>query len=417
MELTSILQSLVFGSLLGFVMGLERERVTHLTSKRNISGVRTFTLVGMLGVLATVVETYSYALFIAIIVGYVSLIIGSYIANLYKTGDIGATSEIAGLILFISTYLVGKGEITLGTIIVILTVTILYAKDKFHTIAKKITNEEVKSGLQLMIIGLIILPLLPNTNFGPLDSFNAYTIWLMVVVIATISFISYLAVKIVGPNKGISISGFLGGLVSSTAVCLSFSQNSNKHKNLVFPFVFGVVIACSAMFFRLLLEISVINNELLSYVWLPMSVSGLTGIIFTLGWWKFASKNKNTEENKIESGKPMDLTGAIKFGLMFAVILFVSKLANFYFGAEGIYITSLVSGLLDTDAITVTLANLAKTGAITNEVAAFGIILGSISNTMFKGLMVGFLASRKVGIISFAVLSLMCAAGLIVVIN
>lgn len=412
MESLEILKSLLFGLLLGAAIGLERERVSQKHKTVGFAGLRTFALFGMFGSLLASFEVVSPILFYILTAGLSLLIVTSYVLSTIKSNDIGGTTEIALFVVLAAGYLVGIGESTIASILTIITLILLHAKETLHNIASKITKKEMTSMIQFFVVWLIVLPLLPNANFGPYDAWNPYVIWLMVVLISAISFFAYLGIKLLGTNRGISLTGFLGGLVSSTAVSLAFSQNSKKYKKIVWPFVFGIVISSSAMFFRVLIAIAVINPELVNKMWIPLVAAGGTGGLFCLFIWnKFLKHQKLTESTKMPDSKPIDLAGAIKFGALFAVILLIAKAASAEFGESGTYITSIVSGLLDADAITVTLATLAKNG-LSEQVAVIGITLATVTNTIVKGGIVLSLADKGVARRTFGIMLAMAIVGL-----
>lgn len=413
MESLEIIKSLLFGLLLGASIGLERERISQKYKTAGFAGLRTFALFGMFGALLPVFESLSPILFYIFAGGLSALIVTSYVLSTLKNKDLGGTTEIALFVILAAGYLVGIGETILATIMTIITLIMLYSKETLHKIASKITKEEMNSIIQFFVVWLIVLPLLPNANFGPYDALNPYVIWLMVVLISAISFFAYLGIKLLGANRGISLTGFLGGLVSSTAVSLAFSQNSKKYKKVVWPFVFGIVIASTAMFFRVLIEVAVVNPELVSKMWIPLVASGATGGLFCLFIWKkFLANKKMMKTTKMPESKPIDLVGAIKFGALFAIILLVSKAASVEFGEKGIYITSVISGLVDADAITVTLANLARNG-LSDQVAVTGITLATVTNTIVKGGIVLSMADKRVALRTFGIMAAMAIVGLL----
>lgn len=294
-------------------------------------------------------------------------------------------------------------QVFLGLIIgSFITKFLVTGKSRLKKVIGKITTEEITSIIQFITIAFIILPLIPNAYYGPYEALNPYIIWSMVVVISGISFLSYVAIKLIGPNKGISLSGFLGGLISSTAVTLTFSAKSKKHLKIVNPFVFGIIIASTAMFFRIFIEVFAVNADLLPYVALPLLAAGGTGLLLSIGIWILQKKeiegNAMIDTEKVDLGKPLDLWAALKFGGVFAFVLLFAKYMSVNYGAEGVYLTSILSGIVDTDAITVSLANLAKNQNLDPEIAAVGITLATLTNTFVKGIFVLFLGSRAVAI-------------------
>jgi len=231
----------------------------------------------------------------------------------------------------------------------------------------------------------------------------------MVVFISGISFLGYVAIKVVGPEQGIGLTGFLGGLVSSTAVTLSFSERSNREPELSKPFTLAITVAWTVMFIRVLVEVGVVYPALLNLVWVPIGASGLVGIFYCL--YLFFSQ-RTTEKANVEFSNPFDLGSAIKFGLLYALVLLISRAAQMYLGDTGLYLSSILSGATDVDAITLSMAELSKTGVVEMPKAALAIILATMSNTAVKGgiaLAMGGKALRKP--LSFAIL-LMLSVGI-----
>ncbi len=415
LTIIELIKHLAYGMFLGAVIGIDREKVSILSNTHKFAGLRTFTLIGMLGVLLSLLQSISIIFFAIVLAGFLLLVISSYITHTLKYNTNGGTSEIASIIVLIAGYFVGIDNYTLATIITIFTALLLYGKKPLRDFASKITQPELKSVIQFIVIAFIVLPLLPNQSFGPLDAFNPYVIWTMIVVISGLSFLSYIGIKLIGTERGLSLSGFLGGLVSSTAVTLTFSKNSKKYSGIVYPFVFGIIIAATAMFFRILLAVFIVNPALTESVAIPLLSSGFTGLLVSAFLWK---KQKNEHANNkavnksqsMEFNNPLDLIGAIKFGVIFALILLIAKFMSITFGDGGIYLTSILSGLVDTDAITVSLANLVKSDSISIVLATIGITLATMTNTLIKGVYVLALASRPVAIRTiFAVLIIVIA--------
>jgi uncharacterized membrane protein (DUF4010 family) len=217
----------------------------------------------------------------------------------------------------------------------------------------------------------------------------------MVVFISGISFLGYVAIKIVGPEQGIGITGFLGGMVSSTAVTLSFSERSNREPDLSRPFVLAITVAWTVMFARVLIEVGVVNASLLGKVWLPITLAGLIGLLYCA--YLFFMQ-RTVEKGNVEFSNPFDLMSAIKFGLLYALVLLISRSAQMYLGNTGLYLSSIVSGVADVDAITLTMSELSNAGVLGTDTAALAIVLATMSNTLVKGgiaLLAGSATLRK----------------------
>jgi len=412
------LWGVVVAIFLGALIGLQREYTQQHIHLKRFAGFRTFILItffgAMLGFLSRGIDTTLVTIgFVAVIL----LSVSSYIVTYLRTKSTASTTEIAALMSYILGVMTTTGYIQIAVIFGILIVTFLAFKERFHHFAKKMNKKELFAVIKFALISLVVLPILPNRNYSPMDIpglgeiltqlgadsgflaqlniFNPYNIWLMVILVAGISFLGYFLVKIIGPKKGYGILGFVGGLVSSTAVTLSMAGESNKSKKNVFPFVLATVIATCVMFIRVIFEVAVVNSSLLKSIILPMLAMSLFGLFIMFIFYKRRHKGDKVKEVKFE--QPFAIGPALKFGFLFALILFVSKVAQIMFGSTGIYVTSVLSGLADVDAITLTMSALSKSGSISNFVASVAIILAAASNTLVKAGIAYYLGSRKFG--------------------
>jgi len=383
---------------IGFLIGLQREYALGGPDREIIAGERTFALFGLAGALAAMAadELDSALAFIGII-----FLLGAFATVAYLTdarkGQVGLTTEVAIVITISIGALAYWGYLTLALAIGIATTVLLSLKLETDRFARSLTREDIYAALQLAVISVIILPILPNQSFlaPPFDVLNPFKIWLMVVFISGISFLGYVAIKVIGPEQGIGITGFLGGLVSSTAVTLSFSERSKREPHLSKPFALAITVAWTVMFARVLVEVGVVYQPLLKLVWIPISASGLVGLFYCL--YLYFSQ-RTAEKGDVEFSNPFDLGSAIKFGLLYGLVLLISRTAQMYLGDTGLYISSIISGVADVDAITLSMAELTKTGVVEMPKAALAIILAAMSNTAVKGgiaLTLGGKALRK----------------------
>lgn len=414
-ESLEFFQGLGFSLLLGMLIGIERERRSQTQNQSSFVGIRTMSLVGMLGYLVYWMFADSLLLFSLFTGAFLLLIIAAYVISSLVGKDYGATSEIATIFVYLSGLLIGMGETLIATVTTLAVLLLLYFKKPLHTFVRTVEKEEIYDTIKFIVVVFVILPLLPNETFGPLDVLNPYNIWFIVVLISSISFVSYVAIKLMGPRKGIGLSGFLGGLISSTAVAMTFSGLSKRSKALVNPFVFGIVIASSAMFFRVLLEVSILNPDLMSSLVIPMTAMGITGFLISGYYWfqKQEGQAKKITDKQLNLKTPFHLWPALQFGIFFAALLFISKFASVNFGDKGLYITSFLSGFVDVDAITVTMANLSASGDITKFAATTSITIATMTNTLVKGLIVVFFGSKKVGTRVLSAMIVMILVGVV----
>ncbi len=368
---------------LGMLIGLERERTRG--EERTFAGVRTFAMVALLG--ATSVFAGGQA-GLPWVVGVVFLAVVALVAVAYyltaKGGSIGVTTEISLLLTFFIGSMCAWDQVGIAGAVAVAAMLLLALKGWLHNLAKRIEPSDVEATLKFAIITLIVLPLVPNTNYGPagLEVINPYKTWLMVVLIAGLNFAGYVLVKVVGREHGLGITGLLGGLVSSTAVTLSFSQRSRSEPNLAPVLALAILLAWTVMFFRVVVEVGVVNISLAKDLVLGMVLMGAVSLAICFLLWR---RGRSTEKAEVESGhNPFELGDAIKFGVLFAVVIFVASAAQVYFGDTGLYLAGALAGLTDVDAIALSMADLAQQDPASSGAAARTIVIAVISNTMVK---------------------------------
>jgi uncharacterized membrane protein (DUF4010 family) len=271
---------------------------------------------------------------------------------------------------------------------------LLSYKPVLHKWLTKIKPQDFFSGIKLLIISVVFLPLLPNQGYGPWEALNPYWIWWMVVLISGLSFLGYIVIQFMGTKMGTLVTAFTGALVSSTAVTISLARLAKQGKdNTIFPA--GVLLASSIMFVRVIVEVFIVNYSLVSYVWMPLTAM-LAGLLACFFWLRYVHEkdDRGSSNRQIEVKNPLRLGMALQFSALLAAILVLSEAMKAWFGNEGIYALSVISGLLDVDAITLTLSRSAKHD-LAADAATVGIVLSSITNTLIKGFIFAFIAGIK----------------------
>lgn len=391
------LQNLGIAVMLAMLVGIERER--SFIGKREVfkfAGIRTFGLIGLLGALTAVFSKEVGYVFPLVAAFLFLLVVGSYVVSSLQTKHYGSTTEIASVVVFLNGALAGMGEYMLATVSALTVLMLLHFKGFWHSVAKKINQEELVSAMKFIIVAFVILPLLPNESFGPYGFFNPYVVWLMVVLISGISFVSYIAMKIFGRRLGILLTGFLGGLISSTALTLSFAYESKKNPADWNSYATGVLVAGSAMFFRVLLEVFVLSRELAFVLVYELVAMGIAGF----GFAAFIYFKNRTRDEKISRAvsdlkSPFRLKPALSFAVFFSAILLLVEFAKATLGNSGIYLTSVVSGIMDVDAISISLTQMFESGELSLMTAVYGVLIAVAVNTLVKSLMFLFFGNRK----------------------
>jgi uncharacterized membrane protein (DUF4010 family) len=402
--------------LIGVLIGMQRE-YAYSTSKEGglFAGARTFALMSLFGALSALLADLflSPLVFIGLIVLLGVMVIVAYFISATERDEIGLTTEVAALITILIGGICYLHSVEVAAALGVVTTVLLAVKWELRQFVKVITQEDIFATLQFAVITAIVLPVLPNRTFGPppLDVLNPYQVWKMVVFISGINFLGYILVKVVGPKKGIGLSGLLGGLASSTATTLSFSQRSHTQEGLDKPIAVAIIAAWVIMFLRVIVEVAVVNNRLLPYIWPAMAAMGFSGLFYAL--YLYFSQTAIDEE-ELNLSNPFELGPAIKFGLIYALILMITKAAEVYIGEKGLYLTSFLAGLADVDAITLSIADLTKAGqGVALSTGKIAIILAAISNTAAKGVLVFSLGSRSLRKYIWPAMIIMLTIGLV----
>jgi uncharacterized membrane protein (DUF4010 family) len=388
---------------IGVLIGMEREHSARQDDERRFAGVRTYPLFALLGATgALMADITSIWTFVALTILAVGLIIASYAVTAHE--HIGLTTEVSAGLTYACGALCVWGEVELAVAVGVVTVGLLTLKLELHRFAERISREDIYATLKFAAISLIVLPVLPNQDYGPppFDVLNPYKTWLMVVFISGISFLGFLMIKVVGARRGIGLTGLLGGLVSSTAVTLSFSERSEQEPNLVRPFALAVILAWTVMFVRVVVEVAALNAALLREVWPPMAAAGAVGLVACV---VFYLSQRSMGPSDVQFSNPFELGTAIKFGLFYALVLVVANAAEFYFQDTGLYVASVLAGLTDVDAITLSMAQLAGApDGVSLATGARAVVLAVMSNTLVKGgiaMVVGSTALRRTLVLPF----------------
>ncbi len=396
---------------LGVLLGLERERTK---GGEGGAGVRTFALIALSGAIAGYIgQTLQLdALAVAMFAAVAALVVGMYVVTALR-GDTGITTEVSALLAFMLGLLCAYGQLQLAGWLAVAMALLLALKDWLHRLAGRIDSADVEATLKFSIVTLIILPLLPDVNYGPppLDVVNPYQIWLMVVLISALNFISYLLIKIFGAEHGLGIAGLLGGMASSTAVTLAFSQRSRQPAQDASALALGIVLAWTVMFFRVLIMTSLINRELGARLALTVGLLCLAGLAASYWLWR---RHRPRERGEVEAGSnPFELDQAIKFGLLFGVVVLIAKAAQVYLGDAGLYLAAGVTGLTDVDAITLAMANQALNDPASLQLAARATVIAVMANTVTKSAMAIGFGSAELRRLTLPITVLLIVTGLV----
>jgi len=410
-----VILNIAFGVGIGFFIGLQRE---HAHSERVgeggvFAGERTFSLLALIGALAALIsdELQSPSIFLIVIAVIGLLSVSAYTVTSIKHDRRGITTEVAVLITILIGGLAYWGYFILAGALGVIVTFILSIKIETDRFARAVTREDIFAALQFAIISIVVLPVLPNQSFWgpPFDVLNPFNIWLMVVFISAINFLGYVLIKTLGTESGLSLTGIVGGLVSSTAVTLGFSQRSKSDSKLGRPLAVAIVASWVMMFPRVLVLVGVINIELLSDLWLPILLAAIAALAHALYLYFSQSQGK---AKSVDFANPFDLMSALRFGFLYALVLLIARTAQIYFGDSGVLIASAVSGLAGMDAITLSMSELSRNGGLSLDIAAQAIVIAILSNTLAKGGIVFALGSLELRKAVWPTVALIILAGL-----
>ncbi len=408
-----LLERLGVALALGLLVGAERGWHTReLAEGRRVAGLRTFGLIGLLGGVWAVLAPLAGPLVLAVaFLALVAILTVAYWQSLKTDADRGATSHVAALLTFAFGALAGFGELEVGAAAAVVVTLLLGIKAQLHGLIERISREELMAVIKLLLMSVVLLPVLPDRGYGPWQALNPYQIWWMVVLIAGLSFVGYAAIRILGPRRGIALSGLLGGLASSTAATLNFARMGRRepaHRALLAA---GTVIACAMMFARVLVVIAVVAPKLVEALLWPLLLGAI--VCSGLGALALGRDTSARPKEPLRLQNPFELGVALKFGLLLAAIMVVSSALIAWAGSGALYALAATAGLADVDAITLSFGSMGQKGTLAPRLAASGILLAVAVNSALKAGLAAAIGGPAMGwrVGTILALALAAAAG------
>jgi uncharacterized membrane protein (DUF4010 family) len=396
--------------LMGLLVGVEREH-----SHKDIpwfAGIRTFPLITLFGFLCGLAAQAGFGWMLPVgLAGVSAVAVAAYIVRSQGPHK-GATTEFMALLAFLFGALAALGYVIPAATFAVVATLLLSIKAPLHHLAEAIQEDEIYAILKFGVVSVIILPLLPNRVFGPLDVLNPRLIWWVVVLISALSMVGYVLMRFLGARQGIAVTGILGGIASSTAATFGLSnQARSQGESLARYFALGITIASTIMFIRVLVITTAIDARLGRALILPIVFPIIVGVGISIYLWK---RKESGGEATLRVKNPMELWSAIKFGLMFAAVLFVSRAGYKYFGTSGIYVTGVLAGLVDLDAFTISAARLAHDSIVAASTANASILVACATNTLVKGGIAMALGGRPLSKVIIPIFASLALASLLV---
>lgn len=398
--------ALAFG--IGLMVGVERGwRGRERPAGSRAAGIRTFTLIGLLGGLAALVP--GDGVLVAGLLAVLVLMVAAYVTGLTANPDRSITGEVAALATYALGALAVRGDMVVAAAAAAVLVAVLGSREAIHSWVNQIERVQLKAAIQLMIISMVILPFLPDKGYGPGDVLNPYELWWMVVVIVGISFLAMALVKRLGAHAGLLSTGLLGGLASSTAVAVGCARLAVDAPGLSPVLAAAVGSATAVKFFRSLLVAAIIypaGAAVLAPSLVMASLAAGAATIFIMR----GTDDSSASHPKLDLGKTGDLTVAVSFAAFLGLVTVAAYYANAWFGGLGVLAISAVSGLVDVDAVTVSTARQAVASG-DPVVMARAVTAALAVNTLSKAVYVAVIAGRAMAL-RFGMIAAAALAGL-----
>lgn len=388
MDMTTqqILQRAGIALALGMLVGLQRQH-----ERSRVAGQRTIPIITLLGLLAALIDLrFSSGPWVtsATAIGVAGVMVVGELMQYQQEKNTGITTSVAVLFMFLLGAYLSFGSVIVAVVMGAGLAALLQFKPELHALAQGFSDHDLRAIMQFALFSMVILPILPNRSYGPLDAFNPFEIWLMVVLIVGISLGGYIAYKFFGRNAGILLSGVLGGAISSTATTISYARRSKVRPQLAPVAAVVIMVASSLVFIRVLIEIAVVAPRYFWQLALPIVAMLLAGVVGSLAAWLRVRREE--DELPLQSN-PTEFQSALMFGALYAGVTFALAAAKKYWGSQGLYTVAALSGLTDMDAITLSTSRLVNDGTASGIDPAFGwrlIVVASISNLIFKAAIV-----------------------------
>lgn len=386
---------------LGLLIGLERGwELRELPEGQRIAGLRTFGLISLLGGVTVMLAAQPQGLYLSAVVAVLGALVAlGYWRESVSGEDISLTTTIAALIAFGLGALAGTGQLTVAASTAVVVTLLLGFKPELHHLIRRIERQELLATLRLLLISVVLLPILPDKGLGPWQALNPYKLWWMVVLVAAISYVGYFGIKLLGSERGVLVTGLLGGLASSTAVAVTMAHRGKDEPEMQDLLAAGVVIASATMFPRMIVIAFAILPALAQRLLWPLLSAGLAAFM-AAAWYAWRSGQTKLREGgeELKPINPLELTMALKFGVLLAVIMVLTRALKEWMGDPGLYALAAVSGLVNVDAITLSVASIAKRGETTIAVAAVVILVPAVVNTAVKAALVTTICGARMGL-------------------
>jgi len=387
MDTFELIQRMAVALAIGLLIGIERgwQQRKEAEGERAV-GLRTHALAGLLGgawgAIARGTGDWGVVALGLAFMTFAGAIVVFRLREVEHDKTYGATTVVAAMIAFALGALAVLGDQTVAAAAGVAAAILLALKAALHTWLKRLTWEELRAGLILLAMTVVLLPVLPDREIAAWLPINPREVWLLTILIAVLSFAGYVAIRVAGPQLGIPLSGIAGGLVSSTATTLNMGRLARQHTERTKLFAAAIMLSSAVMMLRVIFLVGVVNASLLQFIAPPLLLAVLAQGVLAgyLGNW---TRSAATVDQPLTLKNPFDLGVVLAFGALLAIIMVLTKLLAAWAGAGGAFALAAVSGTFDVDAISLLLARLVPGGLDANT-AVYAILIAIVANSLTK---------------------------------
>jgi uncharacterized membrane protein (DUF4010 family) len=375
---------------IGLLVGIERGwRTREEAAGSRAAGIRTFAITGVLGgVIGAFAQASGFGgigVGLVIGLGFAAFAGGMAVFCVEENRadkEFSATTWVASLLTFALGAYAQVGSMPAAAALAVAVTVILALREPIHGWVEKLTWPELRSALVLLAMTFIALPIVPDDPIGPFGGVNPREVWLIAIVLAGASFVGYAAVKYFGASHGVLLAGAAGGLASSTAVTIANARRAAAREGSSRLLAAGVAVASAVMFARVLAIVFAINASLLSAVAPALVAAAVAALAYALitTYWRETGQRR-AQETKFRN--PFAFWSVVGFALFLGAVIVIGRAIGEWLGAPGAIASAAVVGLVDVDAITVSLARMTPE-ALGMRDAAIAILTAVVTDTISK---------------------------------
>ena len=383
---------------IGLLVGLERGWQTREESDhQRTAGLRTFALTGLLGGICGLISLVSSPFVLAAgLLAFTGALVTFSFLEAAAEKNFSVTGIVAGILTFVLGAYATLGNETVAVAAAVAMTILLALREPLHSWVRNVTWPEMRSVLVLLAMSFLLLPILPNRPVDPWQVLNPSEIWLLAILIAAVSFVGYIAVRVLGERKGIAVAAIAGSLASSTATTLSFARLAREHPQGTRLLASGILLAGITMMARIVVLAGVLKSELAAaLIWPSVAAAAVLGAGAAVLWLR-QRQNGATEHPQLQIKNPFDLGTVLQLAALIAAILLLAKLVATHAGNAGLFLLAAISGIADVDALTLSMARLSGVQVSTAE-AATAILVAASVNTVSKATIAGFVGGTRLG--------------------